>query len=72
MSVHRSTYARWHSPFADDARVGAQSTQHVALAFFDKLDFLAESGFVGAFAQPSDDPLTSMHQCQSLGPTRVK
>ena len=59
-SVHRSEHVRRHSPFADDARVGAQSAQHVALALFDKLDLLAESGFVCAFAQPSDDPLTSM------------
>ena len=60
-SVHRSTHAGWYLPFTDDARVGTQSTQHVALAFFDKLNFLAECSFVGPFAEPSDDPLTWMH-----------
>ena len=61
-SIHRPSNTRVDGtlPFTDDARVGAQSAQHVTLALFDKLDFLAEGSFVSAFAQPSDDSLTLM------------
>ena len=36
--------------------------------FFDKPDLLVECGFVGAFVEPSNDPLTSVHESVRLGP----
>lgn len=48
-----------HSPLTDDTRISTQSAQHVTLALFDKLDLLTEGGFVGTFAQPRDNALTS-------------
>lgn len=58
------------APFANDAGVHAESTDHVSLALFDELNLLPEGSSICAFPEPSYDPLaceSHKHSAAGIG-----